>query len=206
MRAAPRRIPTKLPDAAQAVRSIQREVLDRPDTRLTDLSIGQLVLELGDGTPIYLTGSNVWYRSVFGGVPGCPEVCRRATRCLCSQLDYDLVLSSEESAEAFVERVLCTLNRRLPSDRRFTRETNSFGNGRIVHPDGRGIIDAWALGEGESIGELLLGYPELHQRSALHVSRSVSAGSLFRIVRADAELTLVRNDRLRRATVTRYPG
>lgn len=203
MRAAPGRIPKTLPDTGNAVRMIQREVLDRPDTRLTDLSIGQLILDLNDGTPAYLTGSNVWLRSVFGGVPGCPEICRRASDCLCSRLDYDVVFSSDAATERFLTGTLWILNRRIPEGHApFVRDTNSFDNGRIRHPNGEAIIDAWSLDPGESIGELLMGYPEAYQRSALHVSQHITAGSLFRIVRADFDVSRIG----RASRHSRYPG
>jgi len=188
---------------------IKREVLDRPDIRLTDLTIGQLILDLGDGTPAYLTGSNVWLRSIFGKTVFCDTGKRRCTPharqvgCAClDRLDYDIVLSSKESAEAFIVRMLSTLNRRVPQGHEFTRSENAFGNGRIVHSAGDPIIDVWHLETGESIGELLLGYPEAYQRSALHVSHHITAGSLFRIVRADFDIE--RAARARRES--RYPG
>lgn len=215
MRPAPKEIPNRLPDAEQAVRSIQREVLDRSDTRLTDLSIGQLILDLSDGTPAYLTGSNVWLRSVFGyssqaclsGKRRCTEHARQVD-CICQErLDYDVVFSSQESAEAFILRFISMMNRRIPKGMDFVRTENAFGRGRIIHPNGESIIDAWALEPGESIGELLMGFPERHQRSALHVSRSVSAGSLFRIIRADFDIERMSGARTTAAKMRdRYPG
>lgn len=215
MRPAPRAIPKRLPDTEQAVISIQGEVLDRPDIRLTDLSIGQLILDLGDGTPAYLTGSNVWLRSVFGyssqaclsGKRRCTGYARQAD-CICQErLDYDVVFSSQESSEAFIHRVISTMNRRIPKGMDFVRTENAFGKGRILHPSGEPIIDAWALEPGESIGELLMGFPERHQRSALHVSRSVSAGSLFRIIRADFDIAGMSDSRTAAARMrARYPG
>jgi hypothetical protein len=209
MRAAPGRIPKTLPDAATSVSMIQREVLDRPDTRLTDMSIGQLVLSLSDGTPAYLTGSNVWFRAVFGGVPGCTGVCRRridkrrfgSMHCLCSQLDYDVVFAAKDAAERFIKGCLSLLNARLPSGTEFTRTDNSFGNGRIVHPDGSAIIDAWHLEEGESIAELLLGYPEPYQRAAIQLGWTIGPGSLTQVVQTSRQrdLLIARHE-------SNYPG
>lgn len=191
MRQAPGPFPKKLPDIAGTACAIQREVIDRPDIRLTDMSIGQLILDLSDGTPAYLTGSNVWLRSIFGrssraclvGERKCTEHARQVD-CICQErLDYDVVLSSKESAERFIDGVLSTLDTRLPKSHRYERTMNAFGSDRLVMPDGTPIVDAWFLQEGESIHELLMGYPEDHQRSAYYVSHSPTPASLIRLAR-----------------------
>ncbi len=204
------KIPSRLPDTEQAVESVRTEALDRPDIRLADLSIGQLILELSDGSPTFLTGSNVWLRAVFGRSS---DVCRSRRRrctehsreidCLCQErLDYDVVLSSKESVERFIEGSLSILNSRLPKSHRYLRTRNSFANGRIIDPSGANIIDAWSLDPGESIGELLMSYPEAYQRAAIHVGHTVSAASLFRIVRADFDIRCIG----RTARSSSYPG
>jgi hypothetical protein len=124
--------------------------------------------------------------------------------CICQeQLDYDIVLSNDVAAERFILGSLSLLNRRAPKGMEFERTQNSFGYGRIVHPSGQAIIDAWALGPGESIGELLMAYPERYQRSALHVGWGATSGSLIRVVCAETkqmtELAVKRHQ-------SRYPG
>lgn len=170
MRPAPRSFPKTLPEIPVTAFRIQKDVIDRPDIRLTDMSIGQLILDLSDGTPAYLTGSHVWLRAIFGMVPD-------------EKLDYDIVLSSKESAERFITGALSTLNRRLPRTHAFKRTTNLFGSDRLVMPDGTALIDAWYLQEGESIHELLMGYPKDHQRAAYYVSHTPTPASLIRLAR-----------------------
>lgn len=168
MRDAPRPLPSKLPNVTDIAKMIQRAI-ERPDIRLGDYSIGQLLEELGDGTPAWLTGSNVWMPAMFGEALDPPG-------------DYDVVFATQEAATRFAERAVSVLNHRIPATAGEYRITdNKFGSGRITHPDGKHVIDAWSLGDSETIGEVLMSYPRPYQRAAYYVSRNPSPGCVFRI-------------------------
>lgn len=170
MRQPPTRImPQCLPDIERAAARIQREAVDRPDRRLADASIGQLVLSLTT-KPAYLTGSNAWLRAIYDAE--CP-----------AGLDYDVVLSSEAEAQRFIQGCIESLNRRMPESHRFSTSTTMFGSARIVDPSGVPIIDAWHLDAGESIAELIMGYPHEHQRAAYLIGVNPGPSGLVRLAR-----------------------
>ena len=195
MRAAPGPIPKKMPDVATAAKQIQR-ILDRPDVRLGDASIGSLIELFSDGTPVWLTGSNVWLPAVYGESP--------------VGADYDVVFSDPTAADRFVKGVVAELNRRVPSGAgKYTLGATIFGSGRIFHPDGKGVIDAWTLGDNDSICETLMSYPEPHQRCAYYVSRSPSPGCVFRIANDGQAQRLKKSSifgRISQAATNNYPG
>jgi len=159
----------KLPNVMEMEIEIRRRVVDRPDPRLGDMSIGQLVSSTAlHGSPVYLVGSHVWTWAVFGqGLP------------VREKTDYDLLFSSDDSVESFLTKAIDGLNRRLPKHVRYTRAMNSFGNGRVLHPSGESIIDAWSLCPNESIAEALMDFPEEYQRAALPLTEGAG---LIRIV------------------------
>ncbi len=176
MRPAPRAIDkATMPSVAEAAKMIQRTV-NRPWPRLEDTSIGELVETCGDGTPAWLTGSMVWLTAVFGMPPDVNG-------------DFDVVFSTKESAAKFVHGAVCVLNGLLPQGhKKFEASTNALGGSRIVHPDGKHVIDAWCLGDNESISELIMAYPGgVHNRCAYYLSRTPSPGCLFRIVTVNEE-------------------
>jgi hypothetical protein len=172
VREAPRPLPGKLPSIPESAKRLQR-IVDRPQNRLADLSVGCLVELAGDGTPAWLTGSTVWLPAVFSEDP-------------IRDGDFDIVFSSRESTETFVKRALTELNRRAPRGQEFTVATNALGGSRILHPDGRGVIDAWYVGEDQSIAELLVAYPRHtgdHICCAYLLGRNPTPANLLRIVR-----------------------
>lgn len=169
MRPAPGPVPKKLPNVSDVTRMIIK-MMNRPDIRLADHSIASLWETFGDGTPAWITGSNVWMPAVYGVG-------------LAEPADYDVVFMTPEGCDRFVKGALSELNRRLPpGTKQYTLGQSKFGSHRILHPDGRGIIDAWSLGSSESIGEVLMTYPHPYQRAAFLLSRSPSPGCLFRVV------------------------
>lgn len=215
MRDAPGPIPEELPGAAPAVEQIYREVLVRPNARLTGLTPMELIdgaSPPSTGRQAYLVGSNVWLHAVFGGVPqrghvtGTPDVPCPIHMCPCSaDLDYDIIFSSAEAAEGFLVAALLILNRRAPTDRQFTRTRNAFGaglpgSGRISHPDGSHVIDAWHLIPGQTITEEIMRFPRVYQRAAVHIGDGrPGPEALYRVVAGtDATVTVSRG--------TTYPG
>lgn len=142
-----------------------------------------MVEAYGDGTPVWLTGSTVWMPAVFGLDPP-------------SGNDADLIFSSESACDRFVQGVLSELNRRSPGFT-FTKGTTAFGAARILLPvapgpkrayptaQPPGVIDAWALGPGESVAEILMSYLHDYQRAAYCMNRSIagSSGAVTRIAR-----------------------
>lgn len=190
MRPAPGPIPDTLPDILKTSVEIQR-IIDRPDTRLGDASIGALVRKFGRNSPAWLTGSNVWLPAIFEQQ---------------SDSDYDIVFYDPTSAGHFVVGVLGELNRRAPAGAgAYTMGSTGFGSSRIVHPGGKGIIDVWCLGNNESIGELLMGFPHAHQRCAFYLSENPSPGCLFRLVRPKF-FGVGLFDRIASSSSTNYPG
>jgi hypothetical protein len=172
MRPAPRKISkSEMPTISVAAKAIQKGVVDKPWIRLGDASIGSLIEMFNDGSPVWLTGSSVWLPAVFGMEPDFSG-------------DFDVVFSSREATERFVSGAVAELNRRIPKDhKQFEAVTNKLGGSRINHPDGNGVIDAWFMGENESIAELVAAYPGgAHIRCAYLVSRHHSAGNLFRLI------------------------
>lgn len=172
MRPAPRQInKSQMPSVADAARMIQRTV-DHKWARLGDASIGSLVMKFSEGSPAWLTGSSVWLSAVFGLPPDLSG-------------DLDVVFADRNALERFTNGVVKELNRRLPDDMpgRYELSVNALGGARILHPDGRGVIDAWHLGDNESIGELVMAFPGGdHVHCAYYISQSPSSGCLFRIV------------------------
>jgi len=172
MRKAPRPIPANLPDVSTAA-ALVYDVVHRRNNRLADASLGELVELFSDGTPAWLTGSSCWLPTVFGMPPDRGN-------------DLDVVFSSRLACERFVKGAVAELNRRAPKDQEFQVLTNKLGGSRIVHSDGQHVIDAWYLGEGESIAELVMAYPKEtgeHVRVAYQISRNPNAGCLTRIVK-----------------------
>lgn len=163
MREAPQKIPSTLPNIRETAAFIQKEVIDRPDIRLADMSIGRLILDASDGSPTYLVGSNVWVRAVFGMNP--------RERYPGFMPDYDVILSSESACEGFIANAIALLNTRLPSGVRYSRTQNAFGHGRIMDHKGTPLIDAWALRNDQSIAEELMTFPAAYQRAAYQVTR-----------------------------------
>ena len=162
-RPAPAPLPTTLPDHDTAFRHILK-VINTPRVRLYDLCIDALVENYCDGSPCWLTGSNVWMPAVFGMDPD-------------PNADFDIVFETQNACDRFTDGVLKSL-----SGFSFTKGESGFGATRILHPDGKGVIDAWAI-PGHSIAELLVGYQDNYQRAAFSMSRSPTAGSLTRLVR-----------------------
>lgn len=172
MRPAPRKISkSEMPTVAVAAKAIQKGVVDKPWIRLGDASIGSLIELFGDGSPVWLTGSSVWLPAVFGMEPDFSG-------------DFDVVFSTKEATERFVNGAVAELNRRIPKGhKQFEAVTNKLGGSRINHPDGEGVIDAWFTGENESIAELVAAYPGgAHIRCAYLVSRHHTPGNLFRLI------------------------
>ncbi len=187
MRSAPRKFDVKkMPSIMDAAKMIQK-IVDRPQNRLGDASVGSLVELFSDGTPAWLTGSTVWLPAVFGDNP-------------VQDGDFDIVFSSKESCARFVAGAVGELNRRIPTDhKKFEAGTNALGGSRILHPDGKGVIDAWFLGENESIAELVMAYPGgSHYKCAYYISRSPNPGCLFRLVNVSEEKASLDD--------TAYPG
>lgn len=185
MRSAPRKIDKKtMPSIADAAKMIQKTV-DRPWQRLGDASIGSLVELFGDGTPVWLTGSSVWLTAVFGMPPDYGG-------------DFDVVFSTKEATEKFVKGALSELNSRLPPGYKgFEATTNALGGSRILHPDGKGVIDAWHLGDNESIAELIMAYPGgIQNRCAYYISKNQLPSNLIRIVSPGADRDEDENDGL----------
>lgn len=202
MRAAPRPLSKNLPKLQDIAAMIQHRVVDRPDIRLGDYSIGQLVEELGDGTPTWLTGSNVWMPAMFGEMLPEPS-------------DYDIVFATQAAATRFLDLARYQLNRRLPPDMRTRYElaNNKFGSGRLLHPNGTILMDVWSLGDSETIGEVLMGYPHAYQRAAYYLSRTPSPGCIFRIANDGSEAREAKDkkpsifSRIARSRATStYPG
>lgn len=162
MRAAPGSIPKVMPTLDQATKNIVY-LMDKPRARLKGYCISELVNTYADGSPKWLTGSTVWLPAVFNQVD--------------ENTDLDIVFSSKDAAERFIVGALGV----LPG---YTRAANTWGSGRILHPDGTHVIDAWALEDDESIEELLLTYPNDYQRCAYFMTWSgASPAYLTRIIK-----------------------
>lgn len=162
MRPAPSEIPSTLPSVDKVVKNITY-LMDVRRARLLDHSISDLVNNFSDGSPKWLTGSTVWLTAVFDKVD--------------ESTDLDIVFSSKDSCERFITGALTA----LPG---YQRSPNTWGSGRILHPDGEHIIDVWSLEDDESIEELLLTYPNDYQRCAYFMTWSgASPGYLTRIIK-----------------------
>ncbi len=163
-----------MPSIGDAAKKIQN-IVDRPQNRLGDASIGSLVELFSAGSPAWLTGSTVWLPAVFGDDP-------------VRDGDFDIVFYNKEATAKFVAGVLGDLNRRAPVGHRFDSTTNALGGTRITHPDGKGVIDAWHLGDNESIAELIEAYPGArHYKCAYQISKNPTAGNLLRLVKRSEE-------------------
>lgn len=162
MRAAPGSIPKVMPSIEKATKNIVY-LLDKPRERLLGKSVSELVNTFSDGTAKWLTGSTVWLPAVFDQVD--------------ENTDIDIVFASKDAAERFIVGAL----NNLPG---YTRTTNTWGSGRILHPDGAHVIDAWSLEDDESIEELLLTYPNDYQRCAYFITWGGSSPAyLTRIIK-----------------------
>jgi hypothetical protein len=192
-----------MPTISEAARMIQREI-DRPRTRLTDATLASLVHDFSDGTAAWLTGSTAWLPAVYGIDPD-------------PNGDLDVVFATQAACDRFVRGTLAVLNSVRPQGcKPYTLKTTARGGARILHPDGSHVIDAWALGECESIGELLLAYPDVgdHIKCAFYISKNPSVGCLFRLIgQKKAEAIKATNGRwdsifkgISQAKATGYPG
>lgn len=164
MRPAPGPIPSVLPSLVDATRSVVY-LLDMPRERLGGFSLSQLVNEFSGGGLKWLTGSTVWLPAVFGKVD--------------TETDLDVVFETKDDCERFCRGVTGVL-----TPKGYFTQDNVWGSRRFMHPDGKHIIDAWALEDDESIAELLLTYPNDYQRCAFNITWSGSTPAyLTRIIK-----------------------
>lgn len=180
----------KMPSPAEATTLIKK-VCERPNVRLADLSVNDMVRFGGVGSSIWLTGSSVWLPASFGEMPA-------------RDVDLDIVFEDPAALQVFCRRVLETLNCKMlgvisikefpVGFKGFTVVENKLGGARILHPDGNGVIDMWHLAENQSIAELVSDYPgETYIRCAWHLTSAPSVGSLLRLAREDVSFDKVMN-------------
>jgi hypothetical protein len=202
MRPPPGRMPGKLPSTEVAGRNI-KHLVDKARERLSGLSLRTLLEAYGDGSPKWLTGSTVWLPAVYDMVE--------------YDTDLDIVFQDREACQFFAEGTLEALNREIATTPpttaptthpappvplgggKYTMSSNRWGSGRIVHPDGKHVMDIWSLETDESIAELLMSYPEAHQRCAYFLSwNAPDASMLTRIVKVRDRMTPARTGGYRR--------
>lgn len=175
----------KMPAPSEVVK-LMKKVCERPNTRLADLSVNGIFDCFDRGTAVWLTGSSVWLPASFGEMPE-------------RECDLDLVFEDPITLQVWANALLQTLNCRMMGVTSmkefpkgvagFTVIENKLGGARILHPDGKGVIDMWHLAENQSIAELVSDYPgETYIRCAWHLSRSPSVGSLLRLAKEDVDL------------------
>lgn len=161
MRPAPGSIPDKMPDVDKVNRNLVH-LTDAPRERLAGYSISGLVQAYTSGS-VWLTGSTVWLPAVFDVVD--------------HDTDADLVFADSKACTKFVDSVLAELNAQKGG---YYLERS----GRICHPDGKNVIDAWSLQDDETIEEVLMAYPHDYQRAAFFMSWGApTACSLTRIIK-----------------------
>lgn len=184
MRTPPGSIPSILPKIQNVVMDIH-ETLKRPIVRLGDASLYDLTI--AHRGHVWLTGSAVWLTAVFGMNPDIGG-------------DFDLVFTDANRAEIFADSVLRRLNARVGSQHQYTRGSNMLGSNTILHPDGKKVMDCWALGN-ESIAEMLAAYPKVgdHIKCAYLITETPAIGNLTRLVNIPA-----RKDMIKKYPVKQY--
>lgn len=145
--------------------------ISTPRTRICDSSLQELFESFSDGTPAWLTGSSVWLPAVYNEEPD-------------RDGDMDVIFATQAAAARFLKNVVAELDRRAPAGQRFVITNNSFGSGRILHPDGKPVFDIWACTDDQTIHEALLQYPADRPeiRCAYLLSRSPTGACLVRML------------------------
>lgn len=209
-RPAPRPVPKVMPSMATACEFIEK-YLNAPRMRLGDLSIRQLVDTYSTG-PVWLTGSTVWMTAVFDEPPppdndidlifGDPYDCNRFVQRVMGELNRRAPgYEYKPATSAFgAQKILFPEPPKPLLEAEVTAVPtgpNLYWNGPWRHcklssqstaerNKDRGVLDAWPLEPGESVGEVLMSYQHDHQRCAYSMARSIAGNpaALTRIVRA----------------------
>lgn len=159
--------PETLPPLDQAVKMFV-EWRDKPSKILEGRKPSDLFRGLGSAEPdrIWFVGSAVWYPAVLG--TPFPD-----------DRDIDIVFHDQVSCEQFVDHVMRTFEGLC------TKDTKPHTHGGIkILKDKVGIIDAWWLPEGVSIGEHIMSYKHDHEHVAILAgASSLEIGALLRLVR-----------------------